>query len=163
MPFFRKYDVSYSEREMQINVVESIRGMDHPFKPHIIEEFHISAIGRRSDIIVKIGFSHINIECKLTDIAKVIQQAIDHARWAKYSYICIPSTTYVAHNDYIKIVEKRLGLLMYHHETKNVIEAIPAMMNKSSVLAKSIRSDVNLAITTLRELDNQLILKYGDG
>jgi len=103
---------SVSEREMQDDVVDILDKMDLGCK--ILQEIHISAVGRISDIILYFGDRRIfNIELKLNNVQGVLNQALDHKEWANYSIVCMPSNTYIASRYVRKMVDEGIGLLIW--------------------------------------------------
>jgi len=72
-------------------------------------------VGRRSDIVLVIGKrkSYYNIECKIVDVKKVLEQAKDHLRWADYSYVCLKSDAYIAPHYIQKMLDFNIGLLLW--------------------------------------------------
>lgn len=107
--------------------------------PKVYREVKIPHIGRISDIIIYITDRKIvNIECKLSDYGGVISQAIDHLRWADYSYVCFFADTYLPAYEIDRLLTNGIGLLLWN---KNIfVEVIQSGFNKSK--DKVLRSKV---------------------
>ena len=107
MSFFSKPEIlrfAGSEHDMENQVVEMLHSYTYwntktingypdevKVKPDIFRQVHIKDIKRRSDIIVSLSKRKvINIELKLLPNQEVINQAIDHFKWANRSYVCLP-------------------------------------------------------------------------
>lgn len=130
-------------------------------------EITIPEISRTSDVIVKITDRKIfNIECKLNDSAGVVDQALDHKRWADYSYVCLHSHTYIPSRDINEMVKNGIGLLLYQeqreywegHESHNRVECIMEAFGayKSKKIDKKIRQSVLKKLKILKETNAQL-------
>lgn len=153
MPLLKSWgNPRYSEEKMQKGVIEFLNKYQfesinsegfkviNPVK--IYSEIHIPWCGRRSDIIVQITPRKIyNIECKLTDVQGVITQAINHLKWADYSYVCMPNNVWIANGYRTQMIELGIGLLLWDPESLKPTEAIYSRHNKKK--DKSIRKKVN--------------------
>lgn len=157
-----KEEIAYSEKEMQTKVVELLQrdGICHDLKPGqlpkrtkwsgrvapvIIREHHIPQINRRSDIIAYLTPRKIiNIECKLTDANGVLAQAIDHKRWADYSFICMPMEANVTNWHLHQMIQANIGLLRL--EENSLVEVVQAgyNMGKDKDVYKRIRAVITI-------------------
>ena len=96
---------------------------------NVYREVSIRRIGRISDIIVEITPRKIvNIECKLFDYTGVINQALDHKRWADYSYICMHAQTLLPAYAIKKMIDNDLGLMLWSKE-RGLLDVIGAGHN----------------------------------
>ena len=133
-----RFGYCYSEWEMQEYVIKFLNKyqfegehLDEPRQKVIFDEITIPNIGRRSDIIIWITKRIlVNIECKLSDYAGVLNQAQDHLRWADYSYICMPAETYIPPYRIGEMIKHGIGLLRYDNKTKTVQEPVFAVFNR---------------------------------
>lgn len=117
MPLLYRGSTSYgfSEKEMQDDVCEILKQeLDITDDRRILTEIHNPDVRRISDIIIYYSKRKIfNIELKLDNVKAVMNQAIDHRKWANYSLICMPHHTYITRRDISKIVDEGLGLLLW--------------------------------------------------
>ena len=161
-----------SESEMQASVADyfSKRIFVHvdfrikrtKITPKVYREIRIPHIGRISDVIVYITSRKvINIECKLADYGSVIHQAMDHLKWADYSYVCLFAETYLPAYELDNMITNGIGLLMWH--PNYLVEVLQSGYNKSkdkelrtAVLKKL--SDIDRINTGKIERGNQLSL-----
>jgi len=144
---------SVSEYDMQNALVKVIRNREY-WDSNYSQMYHsaftevtIPGIGRRSDIIIKMGGSKlINIECKLIHYSSVLEQAVDHLRWCDYSYICLHSTAFVPNYIVHKIIKDGVGLIYWTGEA--FIEVLHAYYNsyKKGFKDKEIREKVDRII-----------------
>jgi hypothetical protein len=107
-------------------------GYNYPVetKHHVFEEFPVSEVHRRSDIVLWISNRKIiNIECKLKNIHQALDQAKDHLWWADYSMICMPHDAFIPHNQRRIIFEEGLGLMLWMKD-KGLCEAIAPIKSK---------------------------------
>jgi len=151
--------IHYSEDEMQENVADylSMRTFlsSEPYHerriiPKIYREVRIPKIGRISDIILYITDRKIiNIECKRENYGVVFEQAKDHLKWADYSYICLPSETYLPAYILDKMINLGIGLLFWHPDY--FVEVLQSGYNKDK--DKSIREYV---IAELKKRDSYI-------
>ena len=131
--------------------------------PKIYREVSISRIGRISDIIIYITNKKIiNIECKMEGYEMVIMQAIDHLKWADYSYVCLFADTYLPAYAIDKMVANGIGLLLWKPEI--FVEVIQSGYNKNK--EKTIHDSVVKLLkkkesikTGMTELKQQIDLK----
>lgn len=126
----------------------------------VFREVHIPEVKRRSDFVVSLGPRKVvNIECKLIYSQELVNQAMDHLKWAPYSYICIPVWEYVPSFRIREVANSQLGLIYWTPERK-FIEAIPADYNKEydKVLRKTVIDRINKRISTEKEVKSQKVL-----
>jgi hypothetical protein len=116
--------------------------------PKVYREVYIAKIGRISDIIIFITDRKIvNIECKLIDYNGVINQAIDHLKWADYSYVCFYADTYLPAYVIDKMLSNGIGLLLW--QPGMFAEVLQSGFNK--LKDKSLRTEV---LSILRKKDH---------
>jgi hypothetical protein len=130
MPLLRQSQhQNYTEEWMQKKVCESL-ALDSTIeraKAVILQEVTIPAVGRRSDIVVYFSQRKVfNIECKLANVDSVLAQALDHYRWANYSYVCMPVDAYITNWHKTQLMKKGIGLLLFIPEHGSVAEMIHA-------------------------------------
>lgn len=122
MNLIEKFNISALEDDMQQYVAEYF--INHTFdreydhwrgrKAKVYREVTIPGIGRRSDVIVRLTDRKIfNIECKINDIGGVMAQAIDHLKWADYSYICVHARTYIPTYEIREMLTHGIGLMLW--------------------------------------------------
>ena len=121
------------EDDMQREVAETFRNQEFYtgsyVKPKIYREVTIPEIGRRSDVIVQVTPRKIfNIECIIVDANGVVSQAIDHLKWADYSYVCIHDRAYIATYIVREMLKYGIGLLLWKQGV--LTEAFGAEYNK---------------------------------
>lgn len=105
---------------------------DREIEPEIYREVSIPKIRRRSDVVLKFTDQIIyNLEFKLEQGGKVVEQAIDHLKWADYSYIVIPINTYLWESELKKIVRHKIGVIYYING--EFIELIKGYKSKAKV------------------------------
>jgi len=131
--------------------------------PKIYREVRIKQIHRISDVIVYFSDYRIfNVECKLNNIQECIKQAVDHAKWADYSYVCMPANAYLANEHRGTLIRKKIGLLLWTEN--NLTEAIYAGHNSAKDYAirkvvieslKSNNSQENLFKEKIKEKQNE--------
>lgn len=119
---FNTYENSFggSEDELVKLFMEKYRnkvfwfGHNH-YSPEYHEQIRIKEVSRISDLVIKFGDKRlVNIEFKLNAHGGVYGQAKDHAKWADYSYICIPVNT-IQHADrsfLSNLHRERIGLVL---------------------------------------------------
>lgn len=111
----------------------------YPITPKVYREVKIPQINRISDVIIYLTDRKIiNIECKLRDYGLVLNQSKDHLRWADYSYICLPSETYLPASILDEMIGLGIGLLFWH--PNYFVEVLQSGYNKNK--DKSIREFV---------------------
>jgi len=157
---------SYSEYSMQLQVAEyfSHRKFGDSLTSKVYREIKIPSIGRISDIIIYLSDRKIiNIECKLYDYRVVIKQAIDHLRWADYSYVCFFANTYLPAYILDLMITKGIGLLLWTPDI--FVEVLQSGYNKSK--DKVIKQEVLRKLKKRdqikmgkKESNKQMILKY---
>lgn len=151
--FKGNYSLGYAEDRMQADVQKWLhkytfwRSTEGGYSREKVKlktyrEIHIPEIGRRSDLIVFFSKRKIfNIELKLFDTGEVLRQALDHKRWANYSYICMPHNVYIPDCDKQRMIKEGIGLLLWIPEF-GLIESIYAVHQTAGQLNKQIRDNV---------------------
>jgi len=121
-----------SEDEMQRQICEYLlhydfaRGLNYKPPVETFRETTIKEIGRRSDIIFRLGGTFYNIECKLTGVRKVFEQAKDHLIWADYSCIALDHRAYIS-SAFVRLFAKYgIGLFLWNHSKSELTEAVYA-------------------------------------
>ena len=152
-----EYDMQDEVAELMFKLSFSITRSERPWfidiHPKVYREVTISEIGRRSDIIVQVTPRKIfNIECKISDCRGVLKQAIDHLKWADYSYICIHDKAYIPDDVIREMLDKGIGLLMW--EKGMLMESFGSRHNKGK--DKLIRESV---MRTLKKKDSEIEAK----
>lgn len=151
--FYYEYEVDYSEKHMQNEVVKAIRDISFykRKKPAVFTEITVRELGRRSDIIVYFTRSRIfNIECKLK-IGNVLEQAKDHLRWANYSIICIPGCTYIKKSERIELLGLGIGLMLYDDETGVLYEALQPVYRYHSRKKNLVRKYMEIMLSAKKQ------------
>jgi len=148
------WDIPGTEKKMQDLFVEFLKNQKYyrhkeyeteevrPMK--ILTEYHIPEIKRRSDVVMVMTKRKIvNFELKLTDIKGVFDQALDHKRWADYSYIVMPAGVHLVRHELANIASAGIGMMLYHKG--DFIEIIPPAWLRGGT-DKAIRFKVNLRL-----------------
>ena len=111
----------------------------------VLREHRIPEIGRISDFIIYVTDRKIiNIECKLTNYGEVFEQAKDHLLWADYSYVSLPSDSYIPNYMMHKFIKYGIGYIMYHTDINRFYEVINSSHNKAK--NKELREKVLISI-----------------
>lgn len=138
MPLLRKkFGYGVSEFDLETQIIHAIERQDlwefHlEGKRKIYRQIHLPYVSRRSDIVVYWRGKYYNVEVKLTAVASVLAQALDHQRWCDYSYICMPADVYMPPGHQKIMISKGVGLLLFETEHQVLIEAIQAKYNSRS-------------------------------
>lgn len=145
-----------SEVVMQDDVVKlllSNRLYEGARNVQLYTEVPCPQVGRRSDIVLVVGKqkSYYNIECKIVNVAKVLEQAKDHLRWADYSYICLKTDTYIAPYQIQEMIKFNIGLLLWEPEI--LVECLQT--RKSKYIIKPLRAGVIETINMLNPKNPQ--------
>ena len=154
LPFSRINDAC--ELDMQNEVESILRDREFrkdwdTYKHSIYREFHVSEIGRISDIVVYLYEKKIiNIECKLENYTEVLKQANDHLLWADYSCICLHASAYLPNYIIQEMINNGIGLLLW----KPGILFEILLSYKSKKIDKNYRESINKRFRKLRQLEN---------
>ncbi len=138
-------------REQSFKKMDQITGRFFEVPKITIREFRVPEVGRISDHVLLIdGKRAVNIECKLDDVEKVIQQAEDHLLWCDYSIICMPPDGKYIPTKYIaEIIQKGIGLWYWFRDI-GVHEFINPRFNRKK------DKDLRLKIITRIKVDEIL-------
>jgi hypothetical protein len=139
------------ESEMQEDVARLIledRLWDGENTRKLYMEVPCPQVGRRSDIVLSAGkrTKYYNVECKIVDVKKVIEQAKDHLRWADYSYICLKANTYIPQYRIKDMLEFNIGLLLWNPGV--IMECVPS--GKSEYINTELRKGIIETIEMLK-------------
>lgn len=142
------------ESEMQDDVARLIledKLWDGEKTRKLYMEVPVPQVGRRSDIVLSAEkrTKYYNIECKIVDVKKVIEQAKDHLRWANYSYICLKENTYIPQYRIQELLEFNIGLLLW--EPGVIMECVPS--GESKYIDMNLRRGVIETINMLEPTD----------
>lgn len=158
MPLLDRFNYRCPETEwqMQEKVVRFLQNQKYynsyleEITPTIFTEVHIPEVHRRSDIVVYLSPKRIyNIELKLNDIKGVVKQAIDHLKWADYSYVCLPHNAWISHPEFKTMLDNNIGLITY----LNPFEMVEVMFARHNTYKggkdREIRAAVNKRLESL--------------
>lgn len=128
------------------NLILANRLYDGATNVELYIEVPAPQVGRRSDIVLAVGKHkrYHNIECKIVDVKKVLEQAKDHLMWADYSYVCLKHDTYIPTYRIKDMVEYGIGLLLW--EPGKIMECVQSTRSKfiNKELRKGVIDTINM-------------------
>jgi hypothetical protein len=176
MALFNHYNVSsIHEFDMETEIIEFLENQEYlhtngkPINIKVYRQIHDLRISRISDIVMIKGAQLINIECKLNDVGGVIKQAKDHLAYANYSYIAMPTKSYIAPYHQAEMIKLGIGLLLWDLKNKILVEVIYAKYNRLDKFGKMHKKEklktlkkVDLKIKEIETLKQQKKIQFND-
>jgi len=103
-------------------------------------ELHVPEIGRIADFLILSGSRLVCVEAKCYNLAKMICQLDDHAKYADYCFAYILDYTITPRHIKERLINSGYGLIVYNEAKGIVTEVLEAHQNKKT--DKALRHEV---------------------